>query len=873
LDYPDAISRNESRNELLHIALHGDYKYTKLKNTAKELDAQNETFEKRLENYFFDKNLIVIGYSGRDESLMKALKSAFSKEGSGRLYWCGYGEQIPEPVETLIRTVSNSGREAFYVPSDTFDETLVSILKSSYSDDKEKNREIDELMRSSEKASGNKPFTLDTVCSYPILSNLFPIQLPKEVFQFEIKYPCGVNHWQFVKEHISSSRIMAVPFETKVYAFGLSAHICSAFKDYLTQEPIRNPISLQDIQANGSLKKLFVKTILSGIASVSNLRVSYDKSIIWNEKLPYNKYQDIFEAVKITLLFKDGAKYALLSMTPTLYFINKEKYSKEVYINIIHKYTDALRNELYEKTLQKWTNAIFRGNKISFDYPKDSGNGFEFKISGTRGAIDIDYTSVGVIPEEEYKSNNRLYRGILLQEPRLEYMDKITKRSSFDYNPMRGLINNLPYDYVLPEVYRSEVNIGVICPRERSEIFSRFLNGLNGKQETTSKDYVQQYPGFMEAYGCSLQIPPVSSDRWTECHIKQDNTQLLAQKLCEHSERLSSMMTNGVVIIFIPECWSQHRSFRKNGESFDLHNYIKAFAAEHHFTTQIIEENTINNTQMRCEVYWWLSLAIFVKTMRTPWALADLDEETAYAGIGYSIKSTPDGDTSVVLGCSHIYNAKGQGLRYKLSKIENPILEKKNPYLNYDEAYKLGVTIQNLLSQSMCNTPKRVVIHKRTPFKEEEIRGITQALNKANIVDIDLISIEEEHSIKCIDQSAYYGTISTSKYPIKRGMCVLLSESEFLLWTHGCVNSIINKRSYYHGGRGIPIPLRITKWYGNGDVMTIANEILGFTKINWNSFNYYTKLPATIDTSNALAQVGNLLSHYRGVTYDYRYFI
>jgi hypothetical protein len=92
LDYPDAISRNESRNELLHIALHGDYKYTKLKNTAKELDAQNETFEKRLENYFFDKNLIVIGYSGRDESLMKALKSAFSKEGSGRLYWCGYGE-------------------------------------------------------------------------------------------------------------------------------------------------------------------------------------------------------------------------------------------------------------------------------------------------------------------------------------------------------------------------------------------------------------------------------------------------------------------------------------------------------------------------------------------------------------------------------------------------------------------------------------------------------------------------------------------------------------------------------------------------------------------------------------------------------------
>ena len=52
-----------------------------------------------------------------------------------------------------------------------------------------------------------------------------------------------------------------------------------------------------------------------------------------------------------------------------------------------------------------------------------------------------------------------------------------------------------------------------------------------------------------------------------------------------------------------------------------------------------------------------------------------------------------------------------------------------------------------------------------------------------------------------------------------------------------------------------------------------ANEILGFTKMNWNSFNLYTKLPATIDSSAILARVGKLLSKYEGKTYDYRYFI
>lgn len=78
---------------------------------------------------------------------------------------------------------------------------------------------------------------------------------------------------------------------------------------------------------------------------------------------------------------------------------------------------------------------------------------------------------------------------------------------------------------------------------------------------------------------------------------------------------------------------------------------------------------------------------------------------------------------------------------------------------------------------------------------------------------------------------------------------------------------------FSRNGRGIPSPLRITKYHGNGSIQTIAREILGFTKMNWNSFNFYTKFPATIDTSNTLAQVGNLLGYYEGKTYDYRYFI
>ncbi|WP_199200278.1 hypothetical protein [Adhaeribacter arboris] len=66
---------------------------------------------------------------------------------------------------------------------------------------------------------------------------------------------------------------------------------------------------------------------------------------------------------------------------------------------------------------------------------------------------------------------------------------------------------------------------------------------------------------------------------------------------------------------------------------------------------------------------------------------------------------------------------------------------------------------------------------------------------------------------------------------------------------------------------------KIIKHVVDSDINTIATEILGLTKMNWNSFDLYKKLPATINSSNQIARIGKLLSHFEGRTYDYRLFI
>lgn len=878
LDCADRIYRTESSNELLCISLHGDYKYSSLKNTSKELDSQHPTFVAALKRYFNDKNLIVIGYSGRDKSLMSALTEAFSEKGSGRIYWCGYGNEISSDVSTLLKTARNANREAFYIDTDGFDKTMLSLVSNCFSSDVEKQAEIKSIMESIPEENDISPFSIHITRTNKYLkSNLYPIIFPKELFQFEIEYKEGEKPWAFLRETIKDQNIMAVPYKQKVYALSTGSAINNIFGSRLKGDIERIPISIDDIEQNSSYRELFLRATLQSIATIRGLNVDIRHNTLWLPAIFRNDNGTlIHEAIECSLVFVPQQKYALLSMRPTIYIDNSRAVSKEKKQEYARMYLDKMWNQAYSNKLIQWENIVFGNARLIFEFPQNSGSGFKFQISNNSGFSEIQYqynTERGYF-SRSYDNRRTIYRGLQLKEPELEFVNTFADRPFLDSNPMRGLSNHKPYDSWQKDVLPQNVRLGVICPHTHTDRFNSFLQRLNTTiQANDNSDYIQPYTGFHSIYKTLLEIPDSDTDKWIKTEDTPKDTINLAQSICRQAGSLADKYPGIVVVIYIPASWSIHKQFKHDGESFDLHNYIKAYAAQHSFTTQIIEEKTLSDP-MVCEICWWLSLALFVKAMRIPWALASLDPDTAYAGIGYSVKTNSKGEVDIVLGCSHIYNAKGQGLRYKLSKVEQPQFDgKKNPYLTYEEAFKFGITIRELFVKSMDKLPRRVVIHKRTPFKKEEIEGITHALTQAGIKNIDLITINYEYNVKFIAQKVYYDNISDDSYPVSRGTCIKLSSRSALLWTHGVVPSIRDNRRYYPGGRCIPSPLKITKYYGKRDLATIASEIIGFTKMNWNSFNLYTKLPATIDTSNTLAQVGNLLHQYNGATYDYRYFI
>lgn len=887
LDNAERIYRNQSTKELLTIALHGDYKFTTLKNTEKELDNQNETFTEHLANYHIDKNLIVIGYSGRDKSLMQSIKNAFTKKGAGRLYWCGYGDRSNDEINELLNEVRKAGREAYYVSTDGFDKTLIHLTKSAFEDNSIVAKKIQEALElSADEEYFKTEFSLGfQKADKYIKSNLHPIVFPKEVFQFEIDFK-DEKPWHFLKTITKETNICAVPFKKKVFALGTLSEISSVFKNHLRTEIKREPISKYDIENVSAFKSLMLQAILKHFSKLLNIETNL-KDKIWlkaGEKQIGNV--TIHKSIHLSFFSDKNINFSYLSFSPTVHLTSTEEISKLQKQALSKGQLEKLYNNKYDEVLDFWNIALFNNQRIKFEFPISSGTGFEFQISSNTafGEINVLDPNFRAYSPNIYDKRQTQFKGVQFLEPQLVFRNIASDIDFKDYHPMRGLVSNRPYDVNLNGIIHSnEVNLSVICGKQYSNKFYNFLSQLQLKHpsENINPDYLIDYPGFSSAFNIPINVPHYeTNEKWVDIEFKgnnelanHENALNLVRLITSKIEQIANTQPQSTIVIFIPNEWQLFESYVNEGESFDLHDYIKAFSASRGISTQLIREDTLID-KLKCQIYWWLSLSFYVKSLRTPWILNNQEKNTAYAGIGYSVTRVLD-KSEIVIGCSHIYDSNGQGLKYKLSKIDNYFLDKQlNPFLSYKDAFQFGVSIRELFYQSLDKLPERVVIHKRTRFTEDEINGIKASLHKAGIKKIDLIEISYEIDARFVAMSVWQNALQVDKFPISRGTCIVTNKYTALLWTHGIVPSVRQQNyKFYLGGRSIPAPIKITKHYGDSNINTIATEILGLTKMNWNSLDLYSKLPSTIDSSNQIARIGKLLSRFEGKTYDYRLFI
>lgn len=85
------------------VKLHGDYLYDNLKNTGDETSELEDNIREVLEKVLGEYGLIVLGYSGRDESIMSVLNSDNVDIPDQGLYWCTTDkENLAPEVKKLL---------------------------------------------------------------------------------------------------------------------------------------------------------------------------------------------------------------------------------------------------------------------------------------------------------------------------------------------------------------------------------------------------------------------------------------------------------------------------------------------------------------------------------------------------------------------------------------------------------------------------------------------------------------------------------------------------------------------------------------------------------------------------------------------------
>lgn len=880
----ERVYRDDVDQELLCIALHGDYKYGSLKNTEDELDTQDGELEKALLHQLQNRDLIVIGYSGRDHSLMQALEKVYSTKGSGRLFWCGYGSQPSSAVSSLIDCANDNGRSAYYIPTEGFDNTLFAIARHCMSEDKTFLSDLDAVRKqlSSMPTIQTNSFLLSNeVVNKAVVTNAYPISFPKQCYIFEVNYKSEEKPWDYCR-FLNQNNIMAVPYKGIIYAWGRKDDIEKACQDRLKSNIELCPIDRSFAVHNGVIQELILKTITALLGN--NGRLGYSKDKLWDPRktLKYTvngKTITGYQGVQLSLLF--DVKYSYLTLTPSYTYADEAVYSKEEKKAFADYFNAGVYNGKPNKNafdyVSKWVALAVGEKNLKLSFPMENTSPFIFTISCSSAMVGVDFGgNYPVRLASRFSPKRMVFTGREYKDPTLLFYNPSSGKTANDYHPMRGLINNGPIDMPLyTKLFSSSIKLGVICPKGYEQYFYSFICGLNQRSEARhNPDYLISFPGFFEAFKAGVDIPTPTSANWISVEGTNGQNELeTVKQFCDQiTRRIDQISSNtDVILIYIPKGYEYYTFFADGLFKFDLHDHVKAFAAQKQIATQFIREKTIES-ELNCQILWALSLAIYVKAGRTPWTISGIQPDTAFAGIGYSVLPNANGN-NIVVGCSHIYTSDGLGMKYKLSKLQDVTIDKKqNPYLSENEAYRLGLNIKELFYKSFSDMPKRVVIHKRTPFRKDEISGLIGSLSSAGIQDIELIEISYEEDLKCFALNYYHS--DADGFPVLRGLCFPLNSDTMYLYTHGIAPSVkAQGRKYFQGGRSIPLPLKVVRHYGFSNMSQLANEILGLSRMNWNSFNLYSKLPCTIESSNQIAQIGWLLSQFEGSLYDYRFFM
>jgi len=841
------------------IKLHGDYRYDRIKNTSTELQSLETSMQTVFSESLGNKGLVVIGYSGSDDSIMSVFESRianpdFLKYG---LIWAMPEEAVlSDRLNNLMERACQANENSGIVRIQSYDEFMYSI----YAAQANKNDIIESLWKDYDHRKLPIAFQTTPATNFTKLNAFESTSYPSCMI-----FETDISSWKQLKDVIGDSGIIAALYAHHIYCFDETYEINRVFgshiKGRIEEERVSNRILYQaDSIYTGMLYSLIKKVLVNKLGMTEFRRNKY-----YNPKAGRKDNKNhclVYEAVEIFLsVYKDKI---YLNTVPTVFITDYKGYAFERYENQrkVNSIMSKIYNGEYNMKLKNWNMFFSKNKELSFRHKN-------FSLSFNR----IPLSCGGILRDKSWPTK-RYYN---FPEPEMQFCVTDSSKNKRSVNQLKGItkFSPLDYSYSNKQTTRPPIELAIVSPQEHIKKLLNHLAKLNQQiiPYNQNDGFLTQYSGFDTVFKRSLLIP--TEDDMTKVFLYPQNDTVKMSKidylnlLKRYIDRLAGQNNFDIAIIYIPKIFSRFRE--DNATDFNLHDAIKLYATDKSVKVQFIEEKSIDYYD-HCKVRWGLSTSLYAKANGVLWQPVTMNKETAFVGISYAISKIK----GTCIGCSQLFDSSGTGIRLLLRKIDDPTFWGRNPYMKSDEARAIMSTLRDQYYKcDPTNHLKRIVVHKNTPFTQDEIKGFTQALE--GIDDIELLQIQEYSPWRAVRFDTTDYKSDPARYAIHRGTVIPLDDDCFLLWTHGCVqhNDLCGHHyNYYKGGRGIPAPLLVKRFYGKASGDVLVNEILMLSKMNWNSGDsLYKQLPVTLDFAKILSRMSKQDEAIYNKPYDFRYFM
>lgn len=469
----------------------------------------------------------------------------------------------------------------------------------------------------------------------------------------------------------------------------------------------------------------------------------------------------------------------------------------------------------------------------------------------------------------------------LLEEPSLSFSPDDPR--AIDIHPLRGLINHGPFSKRSFGTYTPTLRVAMVGPKSgRDSVVSLMKLVQQSHRPSDRKEYVPEYPGFKKLFGIPLHAASQATritwpDALEDLPFEGTGEQRLQAAFESALSQLDLQRSEfDVVVVHLPDAWAN----ALHTPTYDAHDALKVIGSRYGIPTQVLNDRAFTFSA-KASIAWRLAIALYVKAGGIPWKLAPLPgvpDGTAYIGLAYALRPHADG-VHYVICCSQVFDMDGGGMQFVAFEARDPVADvqeaKRNPFLSRaDMRAVLSRSLQLYQSRNGGALPRRLVVHKTTAFREEEIQGVSEAL--AAVPEFECIEVGGNSSwrgVWMIGNPRGPKPTTPDGYPVPRGIMQTRSGISCFVWVAGNAPGVSTTSAYYQGGKSIPRPLVLTRHAGSGPLQLIAAEALALTKMDWNNDALYDPVPVTIRYSKRLARTIANVPSLPGRDYPYRLFM